>query len=99
MVTVTKEQEQRALDDCRTMQKGAEEANMSRCVEGEAVFWYAWERGLIPGHIYSEAGRNEFRMSHSCEFHFDKWLGGKDESPKLWDEATKSCVGPIHGAK
>lgn len=98
--TYTQEQEQKALDLCREMQSAAEAPGASgQCVEGEAVFYYPWERSLIPGHIRSEDGVNEFKISHTCEYHFDRWFGSEDESPELWDEDTKSVVGPILGAK
>jgi hypothetical protein len=42
-----------------------------RCLEGEPVFYYGGDHARDPGHIYSEAGSREFRISGLCEFHFD----------------------------
>jgi hypothetical protein len=41
---------------------------------GERV--YEQDAGFAekPGHIYSEAGRKEYKISGCCEFHFDKHL-------------------------
>jgi hypothetical protein len=43
------------------------------CIDGEPVFFFEYDRGLIPGHIYSSLGLSEYRISKSCEFHFDEW--------------------------
>ncbi len=45
----------------------------TRCIAGELVFYYPYDYGLMPGHIYSEVGVDEFKISGSCEFHFDEW--------------------------
>lgn len=41
--------------------------------EKEVVFFAEWEEALIPGHIYSKEGLEEYRISQTCEYHFDKW--------------------------
>lgn len=58
--------------DAAQMAAEAEEANMGRCINGEAVFFLPGEYGVRAGHIYSMAGKEEFRISHCCEFHFDE---------------------------
>jgi len=49
------------------------------CVAGEPVFYMDFKFGLIPGHIYSELGMEEFKISRSCEYHFDEWTREPDE--------------------
>lgn len=44
----------------------------NRCIYGEPVFIYYYDKALVPGHIYSEAGRHEYGISRCCEFHFDE---------------------------
>lgn len=46
----------------------------SRCVSGEYVFYYAYDKALLPGHIYSEIGMDEYKISKCCEYHFDEWF-------------------------
>lgn len=43
-----------------------------RCIEGEIAVYAPAERALIPGHIATEPGLREMRISSCCEFHFDK---------------------------
>lgn len=50
-----------------------------RCMAGEPVFYYPHTHGLMPGHIYSELGVEEFRISQSCEYHFDDWTKEPDD--------------------
>lgn len=45
-----------------------------RCIEGEVMLYVPYERALIPGHIYSDEGLKEARISGSCEYHFDRWF-------------------------
>lgn len=98
---ITREQEQRAYDDVRQMAEQAEEVaergQTPRCINGEPVFYYEWDRSLVPGHIHSPNGIDEVRISKACEYHFDQWFGGEEESPELWDEETQSVVGPRFG--
>lgn len=72
----TQERAAQALGDCVTMALQAEEKEdyTHRCIAGEKVFYYDWPHGLIPGHIYSETGMDEFKISRSCEYHFDFWF-------------------------
>lgn len=58
--------------------KRAEEANMGRCIYGEAVFYRPDNSAFGPGHIYSETGRAEFRISKCCEYHFDEMFKEED---------------------
>lgn len=51
----------------------------AKCIAGEAVFYYPYPKALIPGHIYSQAGMDEFKISTACEFHFDEWFSDDEE--------------------
>lgn len=42
------------------------------CRKGEPVFFVEHSHALLPGHIYSGTGVDEFRISGICEFHFDE---------------------------
>lgn len=77
----TPEQVSQAVSDCIKMATQAEEDDgyNNRCVNGEKVFYYDYYRGLMPGHIYSEDGMREFKMSGACEFHFDEWFAEDEE--------------------
>ncbi len=45
---------------------------VGRCIYGETAFYRPAEEAECPGHIYSEAGLNEFQcITGLCEFHFD----------------------------
>lgn len=46
----------------------------AKCIEGETVFYVEHDKALIPGHIYSRDGITEYRVSRTCEFHFDLWM-------------------------
>jgi hypothetical protein len=48
--------------------------------EREVVFQVPWHEALIPGHIYSQEGLAEFAISHTCEYHFDKWTTDLEEA-------------------
>lgn len=49
------------------------------CIAGEPVFYMDFKFGLVPGHIYSELGIVEFKISKSCEYHFDKWTAEPED--------------------
>lgn len=73
--------ERSALKEAAAMKAEAEakEDYVLRCIYGEKVFFCSGEFALLPGHIYSRAGRDEFAISKCCEYHFDrmfdeKWL-------------------------
>lgn len=59
----------------------AEGKYFSTCIHGEPVFYYEYSRGLIPGHIYSKSGIDEYRISACCEYHFDDMFKETDETP------------------
>lgn len=62
------------------MKAGADASGGARCIEGEAVFWLSYSEALLPGHIYSQNGREEFqKISHICEYHFDHLMWPSDE--------------------
>jgi len=74
----TKEDDIEALEQCKVLATAAKvEHEAGRyeavCVMGEPVFYFDWPHALMPGHIYSEAGMDEFTISRSCEYHFDEW--------------------------
>ncbi len=60
------------------MSAGAEASAGARCLFGEAVFWLPADTAVRPGHIYSEDGRAEFKISQCCEFHFDEMFPDDD---------------------
>lgn len=70
-----------ALEACKDMAARAEadETYQNRCMAGEKVYYMPYEYGLMPGHIYSELGMDEFRISQSCEYHFDKWTAEPED--------------------
>lgn len=45
-----------------------------RCINGEKVFYVPTDKAYMPGHIYSEEGMREYKISKCCEYHFDKWF-------------------------
>ena len=47
-----------------------------RCFVGkEKVFYFEYPKALLPGHIYSHAGKDEYEISQTCEYHFDEMFG------------------------
>lgn len=56
-----------------------EDSENEKCVQKEAVFYLPYHKALLPGHIYSEMGLREFKISHCCEYHFDEWFKEEDE--------------------
>jgi hypothetical protein len=96
-MVITQEQEQRALDECRALADHDADVRPTCYLGGEPVFWYPWERSLVPGHIRSESGRREYKISKCCEYCFDKAFATSESSE--WSEEAGSAVGPIHGAK
>lgn len=50
----------------------ADDEYQNRCFYGEKVFYSPADRAYAPGHIYSEAGVREHRISQCCEWHFDQ---------------------------
>lgn len=72
--------EERAIVAARRFALAAAENNSKTCIFGEAMFFMAHSRALIPGHIYTELGMQEVKISGCCEYHFDKMYepGWKD---------------------
>jgi hypothetical protein len=66
-----------------------------KCIEGgEYVFYYGYEKALIPGHIYSEDGLNEYHISRCCEYHFDEMFAEDEDPPTdLEDDSPVSVFG------
>jgi hypothetical protein len=61
------------LQQARETAAAAAAAGGATCsVGGECVFYLPAPRGLVEGHIYSTTGRNEFKISGCCEYHFDQ---------------------------
>lgn len=59
------------LERAQQMAEEAGGTDGARCIKGEAVFYLSGPRALVPGHIYSRAGMNEFKISQCCEYHYD----------------------------
>ena len=81
MIEVTQEEynAMSTVDKVRYMEsKSAEAAKLgtyaSRCVNGEPVFFVEADKAYRPGHIYSQAGVDEYGISKACEYHFDNWF-------------------------
>jgi len=66
--------ERRMLVEAQRMKDAAETKDeyTLRCINGEKVFFFSAPFALLPGQIYSYAGRDEFSISKCCEFHFDE---------------------------
>lgn len=58
-----------------------EEAQQSCvCINcGHEIFWEKSRRSTRPGHIYSEAGLREYKISGMCEYCFDKLTEVEDD--------------------
>lgn len=72
------------LERCRETAARAEldDGYQLRCLMGEKVFYVEYHKSLMPGHIYSSLGADEFRISRLCEFHFDEMAADDEE----WDD-------------
>lgn len=81
----TPEDDEEARFYCQEMsdQAEADENYTNRCIAGEKVFYFSYPKGLIPGHIYSLAGKAEFGISRSCEYHFDEWTKEPEDNDGL----------------
>jgi hypothetical protein len=74
------EDEARALfEQWRAEAQAGAGVSYARCIDGEAVVHLPYGHALGPGHIYSEAGIREFKITRICEFHFDQWTAEPDE--------------------
>jgi hypothetical protein len=57
-------------------EQGALEDKTDRCVFcKKAFFFYAADKGVCQGHVYSTAGAKETQISGICEFCFDATTG------------------------
>lgn len=57
----------------RAMAKQAAKTNTMRCIiNDEPMVFLAYGKAVVPGHIYSETGIAEARISRCCEYHFDR---------------------------
>ena len=52
---------------------------VNKCLYGEAVYYVGNDKALKPGHIYSENGISEYKISRCCEFHFDEMFREEDD--------------------
>lgn len=68
-----------SFPELRAFAAAAALTDTARCISGEAVFYAPDTEARIPGHIYSEIGVQEFRISHCCEYHFDKDMQEPEE--------------------
>ena len=93
---VNQQQQDLAVAHLAQMRKTAEkgmaqpgsEDRFKRCIEGEPMLWFPYHRALVPGHIYSQAGLKEARISGCCEYHFDRmfepgWVDAVTGEPGL----------------
>lgn len=76
-MTTQEENDAAALEELRVelaqLQEAAtKQGTTKRCIDGEYMVYLPYERALVPGHIYSEDGIREARISGSCEYHFDR---------------------------
>ena len=72
MATTLTEQEQVLVQRLGQMAEEASTLDTKRCIEGEPMLWLPHDRALVPGHVYSEAGLDEAKISGCCEYHFDR---------------------------
>lgn len=79
-----------AVAELRKMEEAAKSTDSKSCIHGEKMLWLPYDRALIPGHIYSEDGMREARISGCCEYHFDKMF---DED---WVDVLTGEPGDMH---
>jgi hypothetical protein len=48
------------------------------------VFWLPGDRAQAKGQVYSDSGRDEFRISQMCEWCFDECTLDKEDNPELY---------------
>lgn len=51
-----------------------DETYQTRCFMGEKIYYVPTDKAYAPGHIYSEAGIDEYHISKCCEWHFDQFF-------------------------
>jgi hypothetical protein len=65
----------RVLAEVLAMREEAvESGEYAACVEGEPVIYLPYTETVTEGHICSEAGREEYKATRMCEWHFNFWL-------------------------
>lgn len=70
---MSKSIEEQAAEMAPKAHAAMEAGHNGRCILcGQGVFYIPHSEGVRKGHIYSEAGAREFRISSSCEFCFDQ---------------------------
>lgn len=92
----TPEEDDHARAECEKMaEKAAFDDNyQAKCLYGEKVFYYDYPKALVPGHIYSHAGKDEFGISRCCEYHFDEMFGNDDEEETAeWYDTHDAITG------
>lgn len=71
-----------AMERARELAALAAESDSPKCfIGGERVFHLPYSHALVPGHIYSDAGKREFVISQCCEYHFDEAFPDEDDEP------------------
>lgn len=83
----TPEDEAKALEHAKEMASMAGDWHETGrydavCIQGEPVFYMDYYKALVPGHIYSDLGMDEFKISRACEYHFDEWFDEPDNDPE-----------------
>ena len=63
---------QAVADRLNLMSVEAESLDVKRCLKGEPMLWLECDRAVVPGHVYSQHGLAEARISGYCEYHFDR---------------------------
>ena len=67
----------------------AQEVPTKKCIHGEFMLYLPHDRSVLPGHIRSELGLREARISSCCESHFDRDF---DED---WVDPLTGLYGPF----
>lgn len=65
---------QKVAAELAIMRAEAQHFGFKTCIEGEPMVFLECDRAVAPGHVYSQAGLKEARISGSCEYHFDRWF-------------------------
>lgn len=76
------------MEQVKIMATQASSAQTMKCLHGEPVFYWPYTKGLVPGHIYSEAGIAEARISGCCEYHFDSMFPDSEDDGPIEDVVT-----------
>lgn len=77
-----------------------EDSYTTRCIQGEKIIYLPDDEARGPGHIYSQEGLAEFRISRCCEYHFDKWFEERPDTDsyilalRAHEEQMPDCSDP-----